>query len=295
MPFRFRKNFILLALIIITASLVYFSHQWNANPQVKGATECANCLVIYFFDVGQGDSGLIRTSNGQDILIDGGPDNRVLEKLGQYLPLGDNDIEMMVLTHPHADHVTGLVGVLERYQVKKILMTKVPYATAEYQTFLNLIKEKDIATEIVSGQETITLEASTTLDIIWPLANIAGQHFSNPNNSSIVFSLSYVSSTALLMGDLEQEEELTADYPDLIKADLLKVGHHGSNNANDLAFLLAVSPQYAVISAGANNRYGHPQYRALKNLEKAGAEIFRTDQQGDLIFYSNGWGFKPVD
>ncbi|MEK7653253.1 MAG: MBL fold metallo-hydrolase [Patescibacteria group bacterium] len=285
-----KKTKIIFIVILFSCFLVFLIFYNSRQPQVLSdtASNPQPELKIYFFDVGQGDSELIRTAKGDDILVDGGPDNSVLEKLGKYLPLTDNDLELVILTHPHADHVTGLVEVLKRYRVEKVMMTGASHTAGDYIEFLNLIKEKNIPVEIVDGQKQIALDASTTIEILWPLENIEGRRFDNLNNSSIVFRLSYVSSTALFMGDFEQEEKLASSSPELVKADLLKVGHHGSSNGNSQEFLAVVQPQYAVIEVGADNSYGLPSFRAIYYLEEMGVKIFRTDRNGDIVFESNG-------
>lgn len=281
---------ILLLIIFVFSSGIAAYFLFLPQPEVKGdfATYPSARLVFTFFDVGQGDSGLIRTPQGQDVLIDGGPDNKVVQKLGQAMPLMDRDIELMILSHPHSDHVTGLNEVIRRYNVKKIMMTGLIHTAPEYRQFLKLIEEKNIKVEIIKQPEEIAIEAGLSIKIFFPDENLEGRQLNNVNNSSIVSKIIFASTSFMLTGDYEDEESLAEHYKTELKSDVLKVGHHGSVNANNEYFLKLVNPLYAVISVGANNRYGHPQYRVLHELESLGAKILRTDQDGDIIFVSDG-------
>ena len=196
-------------------------------------------------------------------------------------------IELLVLTHPDNDHVAGLIEVLRRYRVEKILMTGVLADAPSYQAFLKEVAQSGANIEIIDSPRKINLDDEVLFDIFFPDQNFANQSVESTNNTSITGKIIYQETSLMLTGDLEIEEELVKSGLNL-KSDIYHVGHHGSNNANDFGFMSAVDPQYAIISVGANNRYGHPQYRTLKNLEKLGLDILRTDQGGDIIFKSNG-------
>ena len=294
---------ILIGLLVIVAVFIGLEKRWLApfydtSPQVQGEAETQSGipgeLKVYFLDVGQGDSTLIRTPAGNDILIDGGPDNTVIKKLGQYLPVNDWDIELMILTHPHADHVTGLVEVLKRYEVDKIVMTGVLHTTSDYLTWLDLIRENNITIELIDSQRELAIEDGLSLEIMFPNESFFSQTAENLNNTSIVAKLAYDDTSILFTGDLEIEEELLNKNLDL-SADVYQAGHHGSNNANSYEFLKLVSPKYAVISAGRDNWFGHPHYRTLRTMEKLEIKIFCTDQDGDIVLVSDGNNFYPQD
>lgn len=284
---RIIKIVILLLCLTAVGGFLFYDYQSAAPRVLSGADSPAGKLIIRVLDVGQGDAILIREPDGGDILIDGGPDNSVLEKLGQYLPLGDREIETVILTHPHSDHVTGLVAVLRRYQVDRVLMTGALHTAPDYLAFLNLIKEKNIPAKVIDQREAIDFGGGLKFDVLYPNESFVQKRVENLNNTSIAGQLTYASTTIMLMGDLEDEEKLSAAGLAL-KSDVLKVGHHGSNNANSRGFLAAVSPAYAVISVGAENRYGLPNFRALKYLADTGAKVWRTDQDGDVILASDG-------
>lgn len=289
-----RQKFLIGSLASVVLLLVcWFHYQPNLSPSVLGRSE--QKLSVYFFDVGQGDAALIRTAAGENILVDGGPDNNILEKLGAALPLNDQKLSLVILTHPHSDHLVGLVEVLRRYRVERVIMTGVNHTAAEYLAWLNLIKEKKIPVQIIDSPRQLALSASTTLDFLWPETDLAGQTMDNLNNSSIVFKLVYASSSVLFMGDFEEEEKLAASSSAALKADILKVGHHGASDATSRDFLRAVSPQEAIISAGAGNQFGHPHYRVLRQLVDLSVRVWRTDADGDIAFISDGrsWQLLP--
>ncbi|MFA6215057.1 MAG: MBL fold metallo-hydrolase [Patescibacteria group bacterium] len=247
-------------------------------------------LAVYFLAVGQGDATLIITPDRHNILVDGGPDNEVIYGLGKYLPFYDRKIDLMVLTHPHADHVVGLIEVLKRYQVKKILITDVTSQLFEYQLFLNLARQNKIEIEILNRRGIMPLGSKTNFFILFPETSLKTEKIKNLNDSSIVLKLVYGQTAVLLPGDLEIEEDLVRENLDL-RAEILKVGHHGSGNANNPLFLQAVKPIYAVIPCGLDNKFGLPQQKTIDELQSIGAKIFRTDFDGDLYFYSTGQQF----
>lgn len=256
-------------------------------------------LEVIFFDAGQGDSALIKTTDRQNILIDGGPNYRVMQKLGKYLSFYNRDIDLMILTHPHADHLTGLLDVLKRYKVKKILMAKTEHATAEYLEFLSQVKQKNIpAIEAGPGLK-IVLSENLFLSVFyaglesWQKVYADKNEPFDLNDTSIVFKLISPELKILFTGDISHnvEKYLLAQNYDL-SADVLKVAHHGSNQSSSLEFLKAVTPKMAVISVGAKNKFGHPGGRVIKNLRDLGVETRRTDEEGDVMVKSKIKGQK---
>jgi competence protein ComEC len=248
-----------------------------------------NKLEVNFFDVGQGDAILIKTPDHQKILIDGGPDNTIINKLGENLPFYDKEIDLMILTHPHADHVTGLVEVLKRYKVKKILATGVLCTTSEYIAWLEEIKKQKIPMEIAQAGQIISFGENLKLEILYPLEDLSGKQFENLNNSSVVGKLTFGKTSFLFTGDAETEvEEKLLNAGVDFKVDVLKVAHHGSKNATSQEFLDKVQPKFAVISVGAKNKFGHPSQGTINRLEKMNAQVFRTDKDGDVKILSDG-------
>jgi len=251
--------------------------------------EESKALEVDFLDVGQGDAILIKTPDHQRILIDGGPSNAVVNKLGENLPFFDKKIDLIILTHPHADHLDGLIEILKRYEVKKILSTGVIHTTPDYLSWLEEIKNQNVPMEIARAGQTLDFDGGIKMEIFYPSEDSAGRQVENLNNTSIVAKLVFGQTSFLFTGDAETEAEeslLVGDFD--LQADVLKVAHHGSKNSTSQNFLEKVQPKFAVISVGADNQFGHPNTMTLKRLENIGAEIFRTDQDGDIKIISDG-------
>ncbi len=244
-------------------------------------------LRMWFFDVEQGDGILIRTPYRQDIIIDGGPNNAFVGKVGRTLPFWDRDIELMVVSHPHTDHYKGLFDVLKRYKVKQALVSSVDAPNAIYTKFLEELTTRNIPTTFIHEPLRIRMGDSLTLDILYPDRTLGA--YKNMNNSSVVGLLRFKDTSVMLEGDLEAqgEKHLIAQQHNLA-ADVLKVGHHGSKTSTTEAWLKAVNPDYAVISVGANNGYGHPHPTVVQRLQEHRATIYRTDQNGDIAMTSDG-------
>ncbi|MBU1132225.1 MBL fold metallo-hydrolase [Patescibacteria group bacterium] len=251
--------------------------------------ETKNLFKVYFFDVGQGDSIYIRTPDEQDILIDGGPDNKVLSELGRAMPFGDNEIDMMILTHPHADHVTGLVEVLRRYKVKQIYYTGALHTAPDYLAWLEEIKNQEIPMFIIKDLFEVKLGEDSELEFIYPRENLVNQKVSNLNDTSIVTRLIYGKTKFLFTGDIEavSEKEILQSGVD-VSADVLKIAHHGSSSSSTEDFLSAVNPSIAVIQVGENNSFGHPSLQTLKRLERFQIKTMRTDMSGTVELFSDG-------
>lgn len=261
-------------------------------------------LHIFFFDVGQGDSILIKTPDNQKILIDGGPDNQVLTRLGSALPFYDRTIDVIVATHPQADHITGLIEVLKRYQVNMILYHIIPHNIPEYNKFQEVIKQKKIPTHKPIRGEKIDLGSGVNLYVLWPPGGeAAGQESSrwvesqsDPNETSIILRLEYKEFAALFTGDagetVQQTLLLLEGPPSPVT--VFKVPHHGSTTGLDEEFLALLRPQLAVISVGRQNRFDHPSKRTIRLLDSTGTKILRTDQEGTIEVVSDGksWWVK---
>lgn len=244
---------------------------------------------IEFLDVGQGDAAYIKTVSGQDILIDGGPDNSVLVELGRVMDAADREINLVIFSHPHADHLTGLVEVLQRYEVDEVWETGVAYPSATYEKFEKEISEKNIPVKFVkAGDEKVFGDAK--LSILYPLSPIKNQRVDNLNNASIVARLDYQNFSALFPGDLEKDAQGKIPIQNLF-ATILKVPHHGSQNGLSEDFLKAVRPALAVISAGKDNKFGHPHPSTLDLLKKLAVKYYRTDQDGRIEIVTSGQGY----
>ncbi|MBI2674693.1 MAG: MBL fold metallo-hydrolase [Candidatus Yanofskybacteria bacterium] len=260
-------------------------------------------LKIYFFDVGQGDAIFIEAPNGNQVLIDGGPDNMVVQKLGETMPFYDKDIDLVVMTHSDADHVTGLIEVLKRYEVESIVYSNIVRDSALYGAWQEAVGEEDAnIADPVSGK-VIDLGSGVTLTIVHPAESLASQKMEKTNNDSVVLTLKYGEMEVLLAGDIEAKAErqiilnsnlVEGAPPQGLNADILKVGHHGSKTSTTGEFLYEVSPQVAIIQVGAKNRYGHPTQEVLKRLEDYGIRYYRTDTDGDIKVVSDGENYQII-
>jgi competence protein ComEC len=248
----------------------------------------ARFLRVTFFDVGQGDAILIETPGRNRILIDGGPDSVVLEKLSENLPSWDRTIDLLVLTHPDSDHVTGLIHVLSNYKVENILWTGVLKEDVVFKKWQELVeKENARIFTAKAGQKIIA--PGTDAEILFPFESLEGEQVKDANNLSVVLKLYFGEISFLFTGDIyESTERKLVEKGIDIDSDILKVGHHGSKTSTCEEFAREVLPEVAVISAGKDNNYGHPHKETLDTLGKYDITIFRTDLQGDIKIISDG-------
>jgi competence protein ComEC len=269
-----RIVFSLLGSLAIIAFLV-----WLSLIYTRGAE---NKLVVDFLDVGQGDAILIQAPKGE-VLIDGGPGKQILERIGEILPFTDHKIELVIMTHPDADHINGLVEVLKNYQVDEVMETGVVNDNKAYAEWQKLIEEKNIKDTIAKKGDKIDLGEGIELNFMWPEDDLKGKKVENTNDTSIVNFLDWGNIEVVLTGDAEIPvlDKIAVENPG-IKIEILKQPHHGSKNGISNKFLETFEPDVSVISVGAKNRYGHPDQDTLDILGKLGIKIYRTDEQGTI-------------
>ncbi len=237
-------------------------------------------LIVHFLDIGQGDSILIQTPSDKLILIDGGPGTEILTELDEILPFLEKEIDLMILTHPHADHIEGLVPVLKRYQVNAALITGVEYSNSYYEEFLRDLRGE--AEIYYAWAETdFDFGDGVMVDVLYPFEPLIGEEFENLNNSSIIMRLVYGEVEILLTGDAEAEvEEELLEAGIWLDSDVFKAGHHGSRTASSRDFLEEVDPEIVVIQCGEGNSFGHPHQETLDAFEEIGAKVYRNDLDG---------------
>jgi competence protein ComEC len=250
-------------------------------------------LEVNFFNVGQGDAIFIETPTKHQILIDGGPSPKIIEKLAREIPFWDRSIDLIILTHPEKDHITGLLEVLKRYKVDNILWTGIVRDIPEYKEWLNLIEKEKANVKIAkAGQKIFCKNCKWKIEIFYPFESLEGKEFEDSNNTSIVSKLIFGKSSFLFTGDIYKDvEESLALTPFDLNSKILKVAHHGSKTSSSQNFLEKVLPEVAAISVG-ENKYGHPNKETLEILEKYGIRVLRTDREGDIKIFSDGEKMK---
>ena len=247
---------------------------------------------VNFFDIGQGDSIFIQTPYGYQILVDGGPTDVVLEKLGSVMNFWDKSIDVVVLTHPDHDHIAGLIEVLKKYKVDFVLWNGLLKETGESDEWERLLREESIESKIIfSGFQINT--PMVAFDVLYPFESLEGIKMRNANNSSIVLRAVFGDTSFLLTGDIENSiEKEIIEKGNLVSSDVLKIAHHGSKTSSSEEFVKIVDPTIAVISVGQNNSYDHPYPAVLELLNKYDINILRTDLVGDIGIISDGKNIK---
>jgi competence protein ComEC len=235
-------------------------------------------LHVYFLDVGQGDAILIRTPQGSKMLIDGGPSPAaVLSQLGDVLPFWDRTLDLVALTHPDGDHVTGLAAVAERFQIRLAVETAASSSDPAAIGWQKALAAKQVPKHhAVRGTSYSVGEVA--LDVLGPAEGTQSSDATG-NNQSLVLRVRYGEGCMILTGDAELEEEAELLLrPDELRCEVLKIGHHGSRRSTGEAFLAAVAPKVVIIQVGSNNRFGHPHADLLARL--ANLQVMRTDRDG---------------
>lgn len=241
-------------------------------------------LKVHFIDVGQADSILIQEPSGKSMLIDAG-NNDDSDLVVNYLRAqGISKLDYVVGTHPHEDHIGGLDVAINTFDIGNVILPKISHTTKTYKDVLVSIKNKGLKVTTATGGKTFNL-GNAKCEIVAPNAS----DYEDLNNYSVVMKVTYGNNSFLFTGDAEdvsENEMLSKGYN--LKADLLKVGHHGSHSSTTPEFFKAVSPKYAVISVGTGNKYGHPTQETLSKLSNAGVQVYRTDEMGSIIATSDG-------
>lgn len=229
---------------------------------------------IIFCDVGQGNGTIIALRGGSQIIVDAGPSNKFSGCVGKNMPYFDREIELIVISHPDKDHFVGAIELLKKYRVERVIVNNDISDSGEYKVFLGLANDK---LRKVGAGEQIKI-GGAEIDFLSPKKN-----YKNDNKNSLVFKFSYGDKDILFTGDAptEIENSLIKDGADL-KADILQIAHHGSEDSFSKKFLEAVGPELAIISVGKDNKYGHPSGRVVRALENFNIRYSRTDEAGDI-------------
>jgi beta-lactamase superfamily II metal-dependent hydrolase len=268
-------------------------------PGLAAAPPAGKPLTVYFFDVGQGDAALVVSPTGKTVLIDGGPPESREHLTRRLRALVKEPLDLVILTHPHLDHLGGLTPALKAVGAKRFMDPGFDHPSDAYRDLLDFVGKSvgQVMTPEPNPQApqtllTIGLGEGTSLTVLWP--RVPQERFlddtrSDANSNSIVAKLTYGKTSFLFTGDAEPETEAALLQKRIdFSSTVLKVAHHGGRHSSTGAFLAAVKPKAAVISCGAGNEYGHPTAEALERLETAGARVFRTDQDGEVVAVSDG-------
>jgi competence protein ComEC len=272
------KIIIILCAALVTINLIFTT--FNLSKK--------NTMSVNFLDIGQGDAILIDTPAHAKILIDGGRDNLILEKLGTQLSFLENEIDIVIGTHDDLDHIGGLVSVLERYKVHNLILS-LPYSKNEaMKKIVDMANEKDVNIIHITNQKIIETSDGVKIEILFPVSDMSG--ITNGNDASIVTRIAYGKTSFLLTGDMPHAGELflVNMYGDKLESDVLKLGHHGSDTSSHPKFLQTVKPKLAIASAGKDNSFGHPHKSVVDLLNKFEIPLLSTLGDGNIKLRSDG-------
>ncbi len=271
-----RKHFTGMTVLAIVLLSAFAWRELGLRPDGK--------FHAYFLDVGQGDAALLVSPSGRQIVIDGGPDDTALQRIAEHMPFLDRTIDLLVLTHPDFDHIAAFPALLRRYRVSRVLMTGVRKpGAARYAEILALIKAQDIPVMIADPAKDLDLGDGLILDIAWPPPIYDTVPLKTVNDTGVVLRALCGTHSILFTADIEKKGEagLLASGQD-IRAEAIKVGHHGSRTSSSTGILLAVRPSLAVISAGRDNSYGHPHPDVLQRYAHFGIPVRVTAREGTI-------------
>jgi competence protein ComEC len=251
-------------------------------------------MTVQFLDVGQGDSIFITAPNGKQVLIDGGPDDRVLLGLSKSMRLWDRSIDIVISTHPDKDHIAGLASVFRLYDIDMIVKGNVSSGTVFDEDLSTAITDEPGLRQVTAWRgERIVLDhvRGVYIDVLFP--NSDTHNWDDTNEASVVVRLVYGNQSFLLTGDLVHDVEkylTTASKIDKqsIRSNVLQLGHHGSKTSSSEEFLISVAPQYSIVSAGKGNRYGHPDPDVIERAKHTGSNILSTIDHGTITFTTDG-------
>jgi competence protein ComEC len=245
--------------------------------------------TISFLDVGQGDAIFIEAPNGVQVLVDAGPSVEAVRSLSAVMPFWDRTIDLIIPTHADQDHIGGFPEIFKRFTVNAVLDTSNTASTSIYEEYSKLRDDEDVPIRIASFQDTLVLDepSGVYLRVLYPDQDISALP---RNESSTILQLVHGNIEVMLTGDagVMVEDYLVGVYNSFLESEILKAGHHGSKTSTSDLFLEVVNPEYVVVSAGEDNRYGHPHQEVVQRIKNSGAMIMETSKEGTIIFETNG-------
>jgi competence protein ComEC len=273
------------ALAVLVSGLVVM----NIIVLVQLFSHHRGVLTVSFLDVGQGDAILIEGPTGVDVLIDGGPDRSVVRELPRLMGPLDRQLAMVVATHPDKDHIGGLPDVFSLYDVDTLLTPGLASDTDGYDRFIETVaQESGLVSYLAHAGQRISLGSGAYMEVLYPNKDVS--RLRATNDGSIALRVVYGDSSFLLTGDLPStvEDTLVKTGDTSLASDVLKAGHHGSKYSTSALWLSQVAPSVVVVSAGKGNTYGHPAVEVLERIERQGAEVVSTIEEGTITFVSDG-------
>jgi beta-lactamase superfamily II metal-dependent hydrolase len=297
MPKRRKQSISLIVLALVLAGVALIYQQCFRKPE-EPPFVTGSRLQVLALDVGQGDSLLITSPGGKNVLIDAGTPQSGDEVVAALRKYGVSSLDLVVATHPHSDHIGGIRRVLDNFPIRNFLDSGQDYPSATYERLLKAIREKGINYIVAKKGQNFELDPGIRLEVLNPMGDgrwitevRSGGSIQNAN--SVVLRLSYGNFAMIFTGDAEAETEAEIMKADKnLSAQVLKVGHHGSRYATSNDFLSAVQPQAAIISCGTDNKYGHPSQETLNRLRRHQVQVYRTDLHGEIAIVSDGSSFQ---
>ncbi len=266
-------------LLLFFATIFLFHQDWQNSHRD---------LTFAMLDIGQGDALFIESPTGTQILVDGGPPRKILSQLARMMSPFDRQIDAIIITNPDQDHIGGFEDVLKIYKVDRVFESGTSNDSKTYQNLKTEIKNKNIQNILARKGMRLDIGGGAVIDVLFPDRDVS---FWASNDGSVVAKLTYGNTSVMLTGDATAQTEkiILSEYSKTaLASDILKVGHHGSRTSSSADFVKAVSPAYAIVSNGKDNKYGHPHQDTLDILTQLGAKVFRTDLLGSIIIKSNG-------
>ena len=290
-----------LILFLIAAAAHTKSNYISNSSNTQNNSNISNISTISFLNVGQGDGIHIRTSTAVDVVIDGGPGDSIVAELGNTMPFWDRTIELLVISHPDADHITGFVPLLEYYHVQQVLLVDLSIQSAVHEELITQLAEQGTQVLVAQSGQQIQLSDKDSMQVLYPFANTSQVELETMarNDTSIVFEYMYSGSEretrVLFTGDIAKPVEQELMEVGIVRdVDVLKVAHHGSKSSSAASFLEAANPELSVIQSGADNTFGHPHQEVLDRLQPYGP-ILRNDELGTIHICIHDQGYQVCD
>lgn len=270
-----------LFIIIFVCIFLFFDFSFKGKKKL----DTSNKMLVHYIDVGQGDSVLIQVNN-KNLLIDAGPKDSKENILSYLKSLDILKLDYIIATHPHEDHIGNMSSIINKYKIGKFYAPRIQHTTTAFEKMIESLISKNLKINVIKkGTDTIDLGENIQINVLSP----NNDEYSNLNNYSPIIKIEYGNNSFLFTGDAEnQVEEEVLALKSNIKADVLKVGHHGSSTSTSQSFFNAVNPSIAVISLGLDNKYGHPNDKLIDLLNSNNTIVYRTDLYGTIILSSDG-------